>query len=64
MTVLVGFYFIVCTIYLEQVWKFNNYLRTGNSVIAVNGDENVDLENNQLYKKASRPSVTYPGRAF
>ena len=30
----------------------------GNSVIAVNGDENVDLENTQFYKKASRPSLT------
>ena len=29
-----------------------------NSVIAVDGDENVDLENTQLYKKASRPSLT------
>ena len=27
-------------------------------MIAVNGDENVDLENTQLYKKASRPSLS------
>ena len=31
---------------------------TGNSVIAVNGDEKVDLENTQLYQKASRSSLT------
>ena len=31
----------------------------GNSVIAVNGEENVDLENTQLYKKASKSSLTY-----
>ena len=30
----------------------------GNSVIAVNGDEKVDLENTQLYQKASRSSLT------
>ena len=30
----------------------------GNSVIAVNGDEKVDLENIQLYQKASRSSLT------
>ena len=33
-------------------------LPEGNSVIAVNGDENVDLENTELYKKAFRPSLT------
>ena len=32
---------------------------TVNSVIPVNGDESVDLENTQLYKKASRSSLTY-----
>ena len=31
----------------------------GNSVIPVNGDESVDLENTQLYKKASISSLTY-----
>ena len=31
----------------------------GNSVIPVNGDESVDLENTQLYKKASTSSLTY-----
>ena len=30
-----------------------------NSLIPVNGDESVDLENIQLYKKASRSSLTY-----
>ena len=30
----------------------------GNSVIAVDGDEKVDLENTQLYKIDSRPSIT------
>ena len=30
----------------------------GNFVIAVNGDEKVDLENTQLYQKASRSSLT------
>ena len=29
-----------------------------NSVIAVNGDEKIDLENTQLYQKASRSSLT------
>ena len=28
------------------------------SLIAVNGDEKVDLENTQLYQKASRSSLT------
>ena len=28
-------------------------------MILVNGDESVDLENTQLYKKASRSSLTY-----
>ena len=31
---------------------------SGNSVIAVNGDENVDLENTQLHKKVYRSSLT------
>ena len=30
----------------------------GNSVIAINGDEKVDLENTQLYQKDSRSSLT------
>ena len=30
----------------------------GNSVIPVNGDETVDLENTQLYQKASRSSLS------
>ena len=30
----------------------------GNSVIAVYGDEMLDLENTQLYQKASRSSLT------
>ena len=34
------------------------HLIQGNSVIAFNGDENVDLENTLLYKKTSRPSFT------
>ena len=28
-------------------------------MIHVNGDESADLENTQLYKKASRSSLTY-----
>ena len=28
-------------------------------MIAVNGDENVDFENTQLYQKASRSSLSY-----
>ena len=35
-----------------------DYNIQGNSVIAVNGDKKVDLENTQLYQKASRPSLT------
>ena len=38
---------------------FRRYsVKEGNYVIAVNGDEKVDLENTQLYQKASRSSLT------
>ena len=41
-----------------QFWKANQLTQDGstygNSVIAVNGDEKVDLENTKLYQKTSR----------
>ena len=47
-----------CIFKIHKVEPSIKYSISGNSVIAVNGDENVDLENTRLYKKASRPSLT------
>ena len=51
---------VACEKWSEMFETFKNLNPFyGNSVIPVNGDESVDLENTQLYKKVSRSSLTY-----
>ena len=50
-----GSFFVTDVQSLQMIFFVCN---KGNSVIAVNSDEKVDLENTQLYQKASRSSLT------